>query len=302
MTYDIPHTIASGRPEPIEYMRHQVMPRVTAALAREHNVAAGWYGNFVEDERTLDAHGVADPKAPVREGWMTYPHNPRFGSNYRGLTNRLDLLLECYSYISFEERVHATYATLLEALRDVAAHGDEVLQLVASSQTPRDTIAVRYRLDAFDGTIEIPTRNPRTLDGAPATVQVRHFSNFVGTVVVDRPAAYIVPAGVAAHLANHGLALSDPSGALDVEVARVSGFATEDGRKILEASQVGMLEVDWKTERRTPPPGARLVRADQPLGAIAVYLCEPESDDGAIENGLVASPQAGDEYPIWRVR
>src|SRR4029078_12580160 len=102
-------------------MRNRMMPSVTAAVARNHQVLAGWYGNFVEDERTLDAHGTADPTAPVSDGWMTYPHHPRFGSNYRGLTSRLDLLLECYSYISFEERVHATYATLLEALRDVAA-------------------------------------------------------------------------------------------------------------------------------------------------------------------------------------
>jgi hypothetical protein len=43
------------------------------------------------------------------------------------------------------------------------------------------------------------------------------------------------------------------------------------------------------------------VRTGQPLGAIAVYLCEPESDDGAIENGLVAPPPVGGEFPIWRV-
>src|SRR5262249_50074646 len=55
MTYDIPHTVASGRGEPVAYMRQQMMPAVTAALAREHRVVAGWYGNFVEDERALDA-------------------------------------------------------------------------------------------------------------------------------------------------------------------------------------------------------------------------------------------------------
>ena len=42
------------------------------------------------------------------------------------------------------------------------------------------------------------------------------------------------------------------------------------------------------------------MRTDQPLGAIAVYLCEPESDDGAIENGLVPAQTTGSEYPIWR--
>ena len=73
----------------------------------------------------------------LTEGWMTYPHHPRFGSNYRGLTNRLDLLLECYSYLAFPDRVRTTYATLLEALTYVAGHRDDVVQVVAASRVPR---------------------------------------------------------------------------------------------------------------------------------------------------------------------
>jgi hypothetical protein len=63
---------------------------------------------------------------------------------------------------------------------------------------------------------------------------------------------------------------------------------------------VGDLRVEWKRGARQVAPGSKLVRTDQPLAAIAVYLCEPESDDGAIENGLVAAPAVGDEFPIWR--
>src|SRR5204863_6237549 len=128
---------------------------------------------------------------------------------------------------------------------------------------------------------------------------VRYFSNFLGTTVVERPAGYIVPAEVALHLARHGLALEDASGTREVEIATITGFGTEGGRKILEAAQVGELSVEWKTQARAIPAGARYVRADQPLGAIAVYLCEPESDDGAIENGLVSAPDVGAEFPIW---
>jgi hypothetical protein len=302
MTYDIPHTVASGRAEPIAFMRTRMMPAVTAAIARNHELLAGWYGNFVEDERALDARRDADPSAPVVEGWMTYPHNPRFGSNYRGLTNRLDLLLECYSYLSFPDRVRTTYATLLEALTYVAAHHDDVMQVVAESRTPRDRIAVRYRLDAFDDTIEIPTRTPRTPDGEPSSVAVRYFSNFVGTTIIERPPAYVVPEHVAAHLERHGLTVERATGAREVEIATVTGFGAEGGRKILEASEVGELKVEWRRDARPVPDGARLVRTDQPLGAIAVYLCEPESDDGAIENGLVSAPKAGEDFPIWRAR
>ncbi len=301
MTYDIPHTVESGRAEPIEYMRRRLLPPVVAAVKARHGLDAGWYGNFVEDERVLDVDGEADPGSPIREGWMTYPHHPRFGSNYRGLTSRMDLLLECYAYIPFEARVRTAYAFLLETLRYVAAHGDDVVQTVAASRTPRSRIAVRYGLERLDTPVEILTRTPRTLDGAPASVVLPHLARFVGTTVVDRPSAYLVPPTVAAHLRLHGLSLRDASGAFDVAVPVVEDVGSEGGRAILEAARVGELAVSWRRGARSAPAGWSLVPTDQPLGAVAVYLCEPESDDGAVENGLLPVPAPGEELALWRV-
>src|SRR5262249_9926494 len=231
MTYDVPHTVATGRGEPILYMRNQMMPAVTAAPAPGHQLAARLAGNFVEDERSLDAGRDADPAAAATEGWMTYTHHPRFGSNYRGLTNRLDLLLECYSYLPFADRVRTTYACLLEALRYTASHAGEIVQLVAASRAPRDRMAIRYRLDAFNEPIEVPTRTPRTLDGAPSVARLRYFANFVGTTVVDRPPAYLVDGKVADHLARHGLAVESAPAEVDAEVATIADIASEGGRK-----------------------------------------------------------------------
>ena len=301
MTYDIPHTVESGRAEPIDYMRNRLLPPVTAALKANHGLDAGWYGNFVEDERALDEDREARPGAAVREGWITYPHHPRFGSNYRGLTSRMDLLLECYSYIPFSERVRTAYAFMLETLKHVAAHRDEVAQTVAASQSPRDRIAVRYGLKPFERPIEILTRTPRTLEGAPSTVTLPHLGRFVGTTVVDRPAAYLVPAPVAAHLRQHGLAVDQAMGTFEVEVPVVEGLGSEGGRAILEAAAVGELSASWRRGPRAVPPGWALVPTDQPLGAVAVYLCEAESDDGAVENGLLPVPALGEELALWRV-
>jgi len=301
MTYDIPHTVESGRSEPIRYMRERLLPPVTAALKANHGLDSGWYGNFVEDERALDAAVDAEPGAPVREGWMTYPHHPRFGSNYRGLTSRLDLLLECYSYISFSERVRTAYAFMLETLKHVAAHRDEVLETVAESLTPRDRIAVRYGLERFEAPLEILTRTPRTLEGAPTRVTLPYLGRFVGTTVVDRPAAYLVPAPMAAHLRLHGLTLQEAVGTFEVEVPVLEGLGSEGGRAILEAAAIGELAVSWRRGPRAVPPGWALVPTDQPLAAIAVYLCEPESDDGAVENGLLPVPALGKELGLWRV-
>ena len=301
MTYDIPHTVESGRGEPIEYMRQRLLPPVTAALKRNHGLDAGWYGNFVEDERALDAGADAQPGAPVREGWMTYPHHPRFGSNYRGLTSRMDLLLECYSYISFAERVRTAYAFMLETLKYVAAHRDEVVQTVAASRTPREHIAIRYGLECFDTPVEILTRTPRTLEGAPTSVTLPYLGRFVGSTVVARPEAYLVPAPMAAHLRLHGLSLQEAVGTFEVEVPVVESMGSEGGRAILEAAAVGDISVSWRRGPRAVPPGWALVPTEQPLGAIAVYLCEPESDDGAVENGLLPVPVLGQELALWRV-
>lgn len=301
MTYDIPHTVESGRREPIDYMRNRLLPPVTAALKANHGLDAGWYGNFVEDERSLEVRGEAEPGAPVREGWMTYPHHPRFGSNYRGLTNRMDLLLECYSYIPFAERVRTAYAFMLETLKFVAAHRDEVVQTVAQSRTPRERIAIRSRLEAFEAPVEILTRTPRTLEGAPSAVTLPHFGRFTGSLVVDRPAAYLVPPPVAEHLRLHGLTVREALGTFEVEVPTVEALGSEGGRAILEAASVGELSVSWRRVPRKAPLAWSLVPTDQPLGAVATYLCEAESDDGAVENGLLAAPALGDELGLWRV-
>jgi len=301
MTIDVPHTVESGRREPISFMRERLVPDVIAAV-RARGFESGWYGNFVEDERILDADGEVDPKAEVGLGWMTYPHHPRFGSNYRGLTNRLDLLLECYSYLPFEERVNTTTAWQIETLNWAASHPDDIREVVAKSAAPPDRVAVRYRLDVAEKPVEVLTRSPRTLEGAPVSMQLPYHSRFVGTVVVDRPSAYLVPPAVAEHLARHGLRVEPADGDYDVEIARVNSLGAEGGRAILEAAKVGEVAVEWRRERRSAPAGFSRVDTNQPLGAIAVYLCEPESDDGAIENGLLPVPALGDDHSIWRVR
>lgn len=301
MTTDIPHTVASGPAAPIEYMRRQLVPAVTEAVRRNHGIESGWYGNFVEDERVLDAEGVADPGSPVAEGWMTYPHHPRFGSNYRGLTGRLDLLLECYSYLGFEERTITTSAWLWETLRHVAAHADAVQQVLAQGLRPPDRVAVQYGLGAMPEPVTVLTRTPRTREGEPSEVRIPWIARFHGTCVVDRPAAYAVPRALAPFLRGHGLAVADAPAVAEADIATAEGVARAEGRSILEAGGSGLRQVSWRRGEVALGEGYVQVRTDVPEGALAVYLCEPESDDGIFENGLLPTPEAGLDYPIYRL-
>lgn len=314
MTVDVPHTGESGRGEPVRYMRETMVPEVFRRLKERHGLDAGWYGNFVEDERSLDARQDAEPDAPVREGWMTYPHHPRFGANYRGMFSRLDLLLECYSYITFEQRVQTAYAFMLESLIYVGENARAVLELIAACERPRSEVAIRYRLEALPEPVTILTRAPRRLDGEPAEVTLPHMAAFVAEKTVRRPLAYVVPAHLAEHFARHGLRVTEARrGEVDVEipvVAEPEGSGADgagDGgtaRAILEAPKAaagGPVAVIWKQERRPLPAGCCMVYTDARQGALACYLCEPESDDGLLQNGLIPVPPPGQEIPIWRL-
>ncbi|MBP7618857.1 MAG: hypothetical protein KA743_10095, partial [Geothrix sp.] len=97
------------------------------------------------------------------------------------------------------------------------------------------------------------------------------------------------------------LSLQEAVGTFEVEVPVTEGLGSEGGRAILEAAAVGDISVSWRRGPRAVPPGWALVPTEQPLGAIAVYLCEPESDDGAVENGLLPVPTLGEELALWRV-
>jgi len=293
LTFDVPHTIESGRAEPILYMRERLLPAVRREVKGTWGHETGWYGNFLVDEKKSG------------EGWITYTHHPRFGSNYRGLTGRLDVLLETYSYISFEERVHTTYSFLVELLNFSAEHPGELLAVVEGCQAPRERIAVRYDLQAFPEPIEILTRTPRTLEGAPTSVTLPHFGRFVGSTVVARPWAYAVPDSLAGFFRGHGLEISwlGTNTKVRGEVARVDAVHRAGSRKILESTDLGELTLEAHHEPKglTLPQGTCYLRTDQPLGAVATYLCEAQSDDSLWTNGLLPEPAAGEELPVLRV-
>lgn len=293
LTYDSPHTVESGRPEPIAYVRERFLPVVRERLRRRTGLETFFYGNFVDDE------------GGEGEGWMTYTHHPRFGSNYRGLTGRLDILAETYSYLSFEQRVRTSYEFVSEVLGLAAERGPEMIDLVAGSRTPPDRIAVRYGLEAFPDPVDILTYEPRLPEGTPVSVRIPHLARFRGTVVVDRPWGYAVPESLAPRLEGHGLRVTrlEEDREARVEVARIEGFASTPSRKILEATSLGEKELlaDYRQEVRRLPAGTALVETAQPHGAVAVYLCEARSDDGALACGWIPDPEPGDEFPIMRV-
>jgi hypothetical protein len=109
MTYEGAKNPAGDR-RLITFTRQKMFPDLTRALEQRSGAKSYFYGNFEGDHTR----------------WTSFPSSPRFGTTYVGLRNRLSILTEAYSYISYEARVKVTHDFVLEALLFLAGHKDEV--------------------------------------------------------------------------------------------------------------------------------------------------------------------------------
>jgi hypothetical protein len=58
----------------------------------------------------------------------------------------------------------------------------------------------------------------------------------------------------------------------------------------------------WRKETRAIDPGSYFVDTSQPLGLLAVYLLEPQSDDGLVTwNYFDSQLRPGGLYPVLKV-
>jgi hypothetical protein len=223
LTYDTSHSNEPLFAE-LRAFNRALLERVARAVKTRHGFDSFWYGNYrLED----------DP----RSGWHTYPALPRFGSHYRGLLGRLDVLLETYSYLDFPRRCAVMRAWLLELFRDAARNAAacraiteaEEARILARGATPdaRALVGIHYgvagrdekgalvfeypayalpgdeaRILAFDEASLAERRYPGR---RRRTYLVPHHRTFVPTQAVSTPLAYLVPEVLAPRLEGHGI-------------------------------------------------------------------------------------------------
>ncbi len=236
MTYDTSHsnqTLFRKLQKPVR----QMLDSISKRIEREHGSRSYWYGNFAREN---------DP----RSGWHTYPALPRFGSHYRGLQGRMDVLLETYSYLGFERRCEVIALWLDELVRYAAKHAKKIIRICDAEEEriiargreldPRPTVGVNYgvagrqdgalvftypayALDADEARIvsfdEESIRAPKYPGEELVTYRGPHKRWFVPTVAVSTPAAYVAPGHLAERLRGHGVQFEvlDAPRELDVE-------------------------------------------------------------------------------------
>jgi hypothetical protein len=319
LTYSIPLN-PTVDPRIIAYHREKLMPAIAKAMLAQHKFRSYYYGNF---------EGAA-PKAgePDKRRWEAFTHQPRIGQNYMGFRNRLTILSEAYSYLDFRRRVEVTEAFVEEILKYSAAHGNEMAQL--ANQVDLDTIrrglngpplqmGVEYEMKPLPKPVEIlmgevkKVRNPRSgrdmtvmIEDKFTAVKMQDFGLFAAKRSVSTARAYLFRREegtrvVIEKLLQHGIAVEELTEPLTTEV---ESFVIDSVKKAARPFQ-GHIAVtligNYKKETVAFPTGSIIVRAAQPLAALAAYLLEPESDDGLTAwNFLDAYLGEGKVHPVYK--
>ncbi|MCH8006571.1 MAG: M14 family metallopeptidase [Planctomycetes bacterium] len=296
LTYAAPLN-PSGHPGPIAFLRDRMLPEITRRMRQARGFETFFYGNF-DTDRTL---------------WRTYSAMPRFGGPYRGLRGRMSILSEAYAYAPYRDRVLATHEFLHQILLYSAEHRAEIIEITRRAQRetieaglnpqPVDIVGIRHRPAALSEPAVIRGYAPGD-DKTPRDFQVVFLGRFESTLGVRRPFGYLIDPGldgVIDTLSAHGIILEPFAGNATVEA-----YTITDSRRAsqpFEGHHLVSLKATAAIQRRRFPAGSVLVRTAQPLGTLAVYLLEPESQDGlAAWNFLDEHISPGGVYPVYRVR
>lgn len=262
-------------------------------------------------------------------GWWAFSHLPRAGQNYIGFRNRLTILSEAYSYLDFKDRVAATEAFVEEIYRYAADHGDEIRAL--TRRADEDTVAtahgdgprpigVEYEPRSLPEPVEIlmgevtEVENPRSGRMMTAVVPDKitketmpDFGLFAATRQVPAARAYLFPPEQGLQIAvgrlrMHGIVVEELTQPTEAEAVRFRVTGVTKARQPFQGHLEVRLAGEYETATTTFPAGTLLVRTAQPLGRLAAYLLEPESDDGLVTwNFLDSYLEAGRVYPIRKL-
>ena len=295
----------------------------------------GWrsysYGNFV-------AEGALDKELTRPEtgapAWRTFDARPRFVTNGIGLRNRIAILSEAYSYLSFERRVRVTEAFAGTVLALVARRASTLTALTADIDRTTASagalgtlgaLGTRGRLTPLDGAVRIlvgdvetkphpKTGKPMTVmkEGVARPVLMQDYAGFAPIDLVQAPRAYLIPSDVthaalvervSALLSRHGVATERLASPISVEVEVVTPGAITRNERVFQGHHEVKL-ADVKRSRRTleAPAGSLRVSMGQPLARLIFHLLEPTSDDGVVTWNFVDQwLKGGEEIPIYRV-
>ena len=322
VTYSWP-LCPNGDPAVLAYARDKMLPAIDAALEKKYGTLAVPYGDPMDFK-------------DMEKGWRTFGHQPRYMTNYVGLRNRLSILDENYNYADFKTRVAGNYHLLKAVLDYCWANAADLQKLVADADArtvqtglaPKetDTFGLDIDVQPLPGKVTVlgyemeappppaegaagPFPRLRPTDRKKAYV-MPYYADFVAKRSVRLPYAYLIPVAdpaVADKLRQHGVAVERLAAAASLEVEAFRLKEIKGAERLYQGHRTNAVKGEYAVEKRDFPEGTFLVRTAQPLGRLAAYLLEAESDDGLLvwnyfDRDIVSQWGRGAQtYPVYKL-
>jgi hypothetical protein len=290
------------------WARDSIMPVLRERMQSRHGFATFDYGDFIDDDT-------------LSKGWVTFDSRPRYGTNYYGLRGKIGILSEAFSHDPFERRVKSTYAFVQEILSLAAERSSQFrrrapppLQVpIRSSMTaaPDSALVVAEVIERTGDSTRTQAGVPRgrRRTGRFLTVKMPVFERFRATLAAPMPTRYVIPQSdtqAVRVLRQHGIAVGQAgqSPANTQLVAEAYVFAIDSvvtAARPFQGHRETRLAGSWRKETRRITAGSFVVATSQPLGLLAVYLLEPQSDDGLVSwNFFDSELRPGGIYPVFK--
>jgi hypothetical protein len=136
---------------------------------------------------------------------------------------------------------------------------------------------------------------------------MQDYAYFAPTRTVPMARIYVLPTDAAFQpivdkIRQHGITVEELTSPLTTEVSSFVVEAVTKSPKPFQGHNEVKLKGRYVTEKATLPAGTRIVRLAQPLGLLAAYLLEPESDDGLTDwNFMDPWLEVGKPAPVRKI-
>lgn len=298
----------------LTYTRDDLLVQVRNTMRARHGLEIFDYGNT--------------PRWNFKDrpfAWYTNRPEPRYGTNYVGLRNRIGILSEAMSHVSFKDRVDATYRFVRLILERVAKDAHRVIELTRQADLKvtrwgrnaqkapklglRFDFASRGRetvlLDRSE-TSEVRDKRPKDRPPGPPTdildVEMEIYDRFRATRTRRYPRAYLFGpdiSEVARLLSRHGVVVERIRYPWQGPVESFTIDTIEAAERPYQGHRLLSLEGTFASRKTSMPAGSYLARTAQPLGILLFQLLEPESLDGVAAWNLLDRQLRGKGiYPI----
>jgi hypothetical protein len=302
----------------ITYMRDKMMPEMSTTLFNKYKVENCFYGEFFD---------MMDPD----KGWVLDASEPRYMSNYFGIRNRLGILNENYVYADFRSRVLGCYYLIHSLIDYTSSHRSEIQNLLknvdnktiarGNNPMPIDSFSIEYKVKAAPEKVKVRTfeadlvtdstgiRNYKKSD-RQRDVTIPYFIDYFPTKSVKFPFAYLLTVNdpdIIDLLKTHGVKIEKLAENSVLDVFRFDISDLNGASRLNQGHHTNTITGNFVKETKEFPEGTIVIRTAQPLANVAVYLLEPQSNDGLVtwnffDRYLV--PQWGigyNSYPVYKV-